>query len=45
MFDMKSGFIQIEIPYDMNWQQTGECEYRFPVSIPLAISCHLYLHM
>ena len=27
MLDMRSGIIQIEIPFDMNWQQVGECEY------------------
>lgn len=26
MFDLKSGVIQVEIPFDMNWQQVGECE-------------------
>lgn len=39
MFDMTSGIIQIEIPFDMNWQQVGECESRHPVLLPNEPPC------
>lgn len=29
MLDMRSGVVQVVIPFDMNWQQVGECESQF----------------
>lgn len=33
MFDLRTGIVQIEIPFDLNWQQVNDCKSGRPITM------------